>query len=118
MTPNKTTPEGRRLGGIIGRLCDKELAGHPDNRCLTCAFRPGDHLPNGSPETLMTAVKCLAERSPFWCHEADKPCAGWLALRFPKDQTVKMPWDFCEGSDLPDVIALPDLSADPDQQKD
>ena len=110
MMENRATTEGRRLGAQLARLCDNALSGKPDNRCCTCAFRAGEHIANGSPETLMTAVKCLAEREAFWCHEHDRPCAGWLAMRFPPDGTVKVPWDYVEGADAPDSIALPDRS--------
>lgn len=78
-----------------------EMAGKPDIRCATCAFRRGDHLANGSAETLMTAVKCIFERTPFWCHEHDRPCAGWLAMRVPEDRVVEMPWDHVGGADVP-----------------
>lgn len=98
---NEATPEGRELGRILARFCDQELAGKPDNRCGTCAFTAGDHLANGSPATLMTALKCAMEREPFWCHEHDRPCAGWQAMRAPADRTVNVPWDYVEGSDAP-----------------
>ena len=80
----------------MARLCDVELAGKRDDRCATCA---GDHLANGSPETLMTALKCAMEGKPFWCHEHDRVCAGWAAMRFPKDQRVEAPWPFIGGGD-------------------
>ena len=65
MTPNRTTPEGRELGRMLAGFCDQELAGKNDSRCRTCAFRAGNHLANGSPETLMGALKC-AECQPPW----------------------------------------------------
>jgi hypothetical protein len=110
--PNRITEEGQELGRHMARLCDRELAGKPDDRCRTCAFRAGDHLANGSPETLMTAVKCLMERIPFWCHEGDHPCAGWMALRVAKGDEVTVPWECVPGSDYKagDVILLPDES--------
>ena len=111
MRPNLPSPEGRELGAHMARLCDRELIGKPDNRCTTCAFRAGDHIANGSPETLMSALKCAMEREPFWCHEHDRPCAGWLAMRCLAGETIAVPWDYVDGVDLPDVIALPDLSA-------
>lgn len=98
---NHVTPEGQALGREMARLCDGELAGKPDNRCPTCAFRAGPHLANGSPWTLMTAVKCMAERTPFWCHEHDRPCAGWLAMRAPVEMVREMPWEAPEGADAP-----------------
>lgn len=97
MRPNRTTPEGQELGRHMARLCDDELAGKRDDRCQTCAFRAGDHLANGSPETLMTALKCAMEGEPFWCHEHDRPCAGWKVMKFPKDRRVQAPWDAVDG---------------------
>ena len=101
--PNVTIDQGRELGRSLARLCDIQLLGKPDNRCPTCAFKAGDHIANGSPETLMTAVKCAMEDVPFWCHEHDRPCAGWVALRFPKGQETGAPWDFADGTDDPDA---------------
>lgn len=99
MRPNEATPEGRALGRELARLCDAELSGKVDDRCETCACRAGDHLANGSPETLMGFVKCVLERTPFWCHERDAPCAGWLAMRSPPSQVRKVPWGHVDGSD-------------------
>lgn len=112
MIPNRVTEEGRDLGRHLARLCDGELAGKRDDRCRTCAFRSGEHLANGSPETLMTALKCAMEGTPFWCHEHDRACAGWAAVRFPKDGRVQAPWESVEGGDYKagDVIPLPDQS--------
>lgn len=110
--PNRVTEEGRELGRQLARLCDGELAGRRDDRCRSCAFRAGDHLANGSPETLMTALKCAMERTPFWCHEVDRPCAGWVAMQTLKGEEIAVPWDCVEGGDYKagDVIPLPDES--------
>ena len=110
--PNLRTSEGAELGYHMARLCDGELSGKCDDRCRTCAFRAGDHLANGSPETLMTALKCAMENTPFWCHEHDRACAGWAAMRTAKGQEIAVPWDAIEGGDYKagDVIPLPDLS--------
>lgn len=97
--PNVATDEGRQLGRQLARLCDGELVGRSDDRCATCAFRAGDHLANGSPETLMTALKCAMERTPFWCHEHDLPCAGWAAMLTPKGQEIIVPWNCVDGAD-------------------
>ncbi len=113
MIPNRPTPEGRELGKHMARLCDQELAGKRDGRCDTCAFRSGDHVANGSPETLMDALKCSLEGTPFWCHEHDRPCAGWQAMRTHKGEQLQAPWDFCGGVDLPEVIYLPDQANAP-----
>jgi hypothetical protein len=101
LRPNTATEEGRELGRQMARLCDTELSGKRDDRCATCAFRSGDHVANGSPETLMTALKCAMEGEVFWCHEHDRACAGWAAFRFPKDKLVKAPWDYVSGTDEP-----------------
>ena len=101
MRQNQRTPEGAALGAQMARLCDQELAGRRDDRCGTCAFRAGDHLANGSPETLMTALKCAMERAPFWCHEHDRPCAGWAAMQTPKGGEIMVPWDAVDGDDGP-----------------
>lgn len=110
--PNAVTAEGRELGRHMARLCDGELAGRRDDRCRTCAFRAGDHLANGSPETLMTALKCAMEGDPFWCHEHDRPCAGWAAMRTGKGEHIAIPWDAVSGRNYEagDVIPLPDRS--------
>ena len=98
LVPNIATDEGRALGKELARLCDGEAAkAGRDGRCDTCAFRAGDHVANGSVETLMTALKCVAEREPFWCHEHDRPCAGWRMMRF--QEAVEMPWDYVGGTD-------------------
>lgn len=96
---NKPCDMGRALGKQMARLCDDALAGKPDNRCDTCAFRAGDHPANGSAATLMTATKCAMEGEPFWCHEHDRACAGWAAMVFPKDARLEAPWDHIEGKD-------------------
>lgn len=90
--PNVPTAEGRLLGAELARLADIEEQRlrerfprmHP--RCNDCAFRAGTD-PNGCPETLMDAVKALAECVPFFCHKGftaeGKPkrlCAGYAIL--------------------------------------
>lgn len=81
---NLATREGRELGAGLARLCDVEVGRRQMNRerCGTCAFRQGDHIANGSPETLMDAFKCVMERTIFWCHEVNLPCVGWQLLVF------------------------------------
>jgi hypothetical protein len=81
----------------MARLCDAELSGKPDNRCSSCAFRAGDHVANGSPETLMTALKCAAEGEVFWCHEHDRACAAWAIMSFPKEARVEVAWEYAGG---------------------
>jgi hypothetical protein len=97
---NVATPEGRELGAILARFCDQEAkkAGR-DGRCGTCAFRAGDHVANGSAETLMSALKCAMEREPFWCHEHDRPCAGWALMRADSGNETVVPWPHIPGAD-------------------
>jgi hypothetical protein len=90
---NVATDAGRALGAQVARLCDKELEGQADGRCATCAGRQGDHLANGSEATLMSFLKSAAKRTPFWCHEHDRPCAAWLAMRTDEGRQVVVPWD-------------------------
>lgn len=97
---NVATPEGRALGAQMARLCDGEIAnGKRDDRCDTCAFRAGDHLANGSPETLMSALKCAMEGEPFWCHEHDRACGGWAIMRASKGQEIEVEWKRTPGFD-------------------
>ncbi len=70
----RPSEEGRQLGEQLARWADQ---GEPDvrltapahpTRCGTCAFRKGT-LPNSYAETLMVALKCVIEVTPFYCHE-------------------------------------------------
>jgi hypothetical protein len=113
---NTITPEGRALGAQIARICDTELAGKTDNRCGTCAGRAGDHLANGSEATLMFFVKAAAERTPFWCHEHDRPCAAWLVMR--SDNPVIMPWRHYDvAEDAPWIVTPDGVVVTPDTRK-
>lgn len=80
---NEPTAEGRELGAGLARFAADEAARQPDlpPMCLECAFRPGTDA-NGSAPTLMSALKCLMEGTPFWCHggRARVPCSGFMAL--------------------------------------
>ncbi len=98
MRENVATNQGRELGFLMAHFCNEALMRKEDKRCGTCAFRHGNHLANGSPETQMLAFKCVWEGEPFLCHEENKVCAGWKALAAPKDQRVRMPWEYqdCE----------------------
>lgn len=104
---NVATDEGRQLGAILARFCDQEAEKKGrDGRCSTCAFRAGDHVANGSPETLMSALKAAMERTPFDCHQADAPCSGWLLMRAQAGETVAVPWEHIAGfDDLPPTLA-------------
>ena len=104
MIKNQRTPEGEEFGRHMARLCETAIRGE-DKRCSTCAFRQGNLIANGSPQTLMTALKCVMERTPFYCHEIDVPCAGWLAMRFEKGKEVYAPWSAIEGNNaMPNPI--------------
>ena len=96
MILNQATKEGQSLGKEMARLCDIEAKRNPSprKRCRTCAFRAGEHVANGSPQTLMNAVKCVMERKVFYCHEIDRPCVGWRTL--VSDTNIPAPWDFVE----------------------
>jgi hypothetical protein len=60
----------------------------------------------------MTALKAALEREPFWCHESNRLCAGWLAMRSGKGDEMIAPWPYAEGADEEpgEVICLPDLT--------
>lgn len=97
---NLPSPEGRALGREIARMADAEML-KPEAvgaRCPTCACRHGTFA-NGCAVTLMSFLKCTIERSPFICHEDDKPCRGWLAMR--ADQPGIAPWDHVGGTSDP-----------------
>ena len=103
---NLPSEDGSALGKELARLCDTEAATKPDApaRCTTCAFRGGDHVANNSAETLMNALKCVMERTTFWCHHVDpngksRACAGWRLMLVDVGQ--KMPWDSVPGTDEP-----------------
>ena len=102
---NISTEDGRALGKELARICDIEAERSPwaRKRCRTCAFRAGNHPANGSPATLMSALKCALERTVFWCHEIDRPCAGWRLM--VSDINCPVPWDSVDGTDYPDVPA-------------
>lgn len=82
------TPGGRAAGAQLVRLTEPAVqrlvaAGEPDERCKSCAFRPGT-VPNGCPQTQLDALKAVVEGVPFLCHQADRermPCHGWFAAR-------------------------------------
>jgi hypothetical protein len=106
--PNRPTPAGRLIGRELARLADKaeaeDLKRFPNQRprCQSCAFRLGT-IPNGCEETVMDALKCVAERVPFMCHQVKDAdgnctelCAGWVAAQGatasrPRFET---PWPF------------------------
>lgn len=98
---NRPTPEGRKLGEQLARLTEKAIAalaaeGEPDERCKSCAFRAGT-FPNGCPETVLDAFKCVIEGEPFLCHAPHdgRPCFGWYAAAVSMEGKVgKVPFPF------------------------
>lgn len=99
---NAPTPDGYALGGHLARFVTQELqkalAKFPNHvqPCETCAFRRGTFA-NGCGVTLMEALKCVMERSPFYCHEKQndgRVCAGWFVLQSGAGAPVKAPWKF------------------------
>lgn len=98
---NEATAEGFELGYYLSRFVDQEEAKLPlangSKRCAACAFRQGTY-PNGSPQTLMDATKCVLENVPFLCHEEEKPCAGWAILRRESEKRITVPWAFSDDS--------------------
>ncbi len=94
------TPEGRALGRELGRLCDGALAGKRDERYATCALCQGDDIAKGSPETLISAIKCAMKVTVLRRHEHDHPCARRAAMRFGKAEHIQAPWDHPADADL------------------
>lgn len=93
---NRPTDLGREAGKHLARFCDqaeaKKTTLHP--RCTTCAFRAGS-MPNGCESTVMDALKCSMEDTPFMCHERKgQPCSGWVMMRSNKPFKVSWPWSY------------------------
>ena len=104
LKPNRPTDAGRALGAQLVRLYEPVIAeiaamGEPDERCATCALRPGT-LPNGCETTLMDVLKCAMEGEvDFMCHDHHRKglqCHGYFAMRFAHggEKVVTMPWPF------------------------
>jgi len=95
MIENKPTRDGFELGFYLARFADR--APQIAERCFTCAFRQGTD-PNGCAPTLMTALKCVMEGEPFYCHETPgKLCGGYVVLRAETPEKLHTPWEFAEG---------------------
>ncbi len=106
---NRVTPEGRAVGERLSRMTDIEVGKliaegewEKDERCASCAFRYGT-VPNGCPQTMLDAMKCVMEHKTFSCHVARDgvpagvhPCMGWFAaMQFAKKKAAtKAPWEF------------------------
>lgn len=103
---HRVSPEGEVFGASMARIAEKIIAyaatrGLPDQRCASCAFRPGT-VPNGCLQTQNDAFKAVLEGVPFMCHASPNNsdyCYGWAAARcalykagLPK--SIPVPWDF------------------------
>jgi hypothetical protein len=111
LTRNMPSPEGAELGAHLARLTAPEIEAYRakfpgwPGPCASCAFRAGT-VPNRCAQTVMDAVKCVAEREPFYCHEpaARGPdgeptdlCRGWViatASLPPDAEGGEMPWPY------------------------
>lgn len=108
--PNRITEDGLALGAQVIRLAEPAIArlvaeGEPDERCKSCAFRPGT-VPAGCLQTQMDVLKAIIENVPFLCHQADRkgwPCHGWYASQVELKRKEKLlgplpvttcPWPF------------------------
>lgn len=99
----RITDESIALGQQVARMSEKAVAdlaaqGEPDERCATCAFRPGTP-PNQCGDTLIDAMKCVVEKEPFMCHESKRsgwPCHGWFASVVATKDMPKViaPWPY------------------------
>lgn len=109
---NEPTEEGRKLGEKLARFVRQARVADPTLRepCFDCAFRKGA-APNAMPATLMNALKCALEKSPFYCHLTyddgkERLCAGWEALVDKHAPELIAPWDIVEGFTDPSVIQV------------
>lgn len=89
LIPNRPSAEGRILGEQLALLTDKaeprvraQFPNHKE-RCRSCAFTAGT-VPNACLPTVMDALKCVVDGTPFHCHQqfddSGTPtdlCAGW-----------------------------------------
>jgi hypothetical protein len=70
---NRPSAAGAALGAEVSRLTGPVPAACPD-----CAFLLGT-VPNQCGPTLLTAIDCLRQGIPFFCHvRSDSVCEGWL----------------------------------------
>lgn len=101
LTPNRPSPEGQLLGKELARLTDKSesvlRAKFPNHkaRCKSCAFTAGT-FPNGCLPTVLDALKCVMDGTPFHCHQEfdDKGvptdfCAGWAIASMAVDDSLR-----------------------------
>lgn len=101
LTPNRPAAEGRVIGEQLARLTDKaeqEVIGTFPNharRCKSCAFSAGT-FPNGCLPTVMDALKCVVDGTPFHCHQQldgngvpTDLCAGWAMASMAADSKLR-----------------------------
>lgn len=101
LTPNRPSPEGYMLGEQLARLTDKAestvRAQFPNHkaRCKSCAFTKGT-IPNGCLPTVMDALKCVVDGTPFHCHQEfddngtpTELCAGWAMAATVADDKLR-----------------------------
>lgn len=72
--------------------------GERDERCGTCAGRPGT-VPAGCIQTQADFLKAVSEDVPFMCHahetngKFDRVCHAWFAARWlMQGKTIPAPW--------------------------
>lgn len=111
---NEPCEEGYALGFNLAKWVNnaREKVGE---RCFTCAFRQGTEA-NGSVNTTMTALKCVMEGEPFYCHEVEdghsRLCSGYATLRAESDKKLTMPWDYpAVPTEEERAVALQNISA-------
>ncbi len=103
---SRVSPRGRAMGAFWAAKVEpviQHLAaqGEPDERCKSCAFRPGT-VPNGCAQTMLDVTKAVLEQRPFACHVHRHPdgsrklCAGWLASQWGAADRPVVPcdWEF------------------------
>lgn len=93
MKLNEPTRDGYELGYQLAKFYER--AEFKPERCRTCAFRVGTYA-NGSPQTVMDAMKCVLEGIPFYCHEESRLCGGYVSLRAESPSRIKAFWDFSD----------------------
>lgn len=85
------TEAGHELGRHLARLCDaaeplaRDFGLDMEPRCASCPFRAGPHVPNGSPRTLMDAIRKTRTGEALECNEperAEEGCTGWAIFLF------------------------------------
>lgn len=114
-TRNVPSPEGQAIGKELARLTEQARTDLVDrlgldavaellpDPCQSCAFRAGTS-PNGCPEAVLDALKCVMEGVPFYCHQSPPNgrgghtglCRGYLTARagLVGKTPLPTPWPF------------------------